>query len=281
MHLFNTIIVFIILVFDLKKFSKAEDCDLYGVLLYEDIGCIPVKTDGKSCPSKYECNLNQLKSGCQFRGKIYEPGKLINEDLTYPGCSIGCLCEGTNSINCAVLDCPEVFEDYDPSCYFKYALGECCSKERVCNSTETKKCQVDGSIYKLGQQFYPKNTCFECICNENFAGKYDEETCVRRTCNAQIHYGSQILQNCAPAYFKDQDVKCCPDDFVCPDASDSLIVVNPIGDKNSNLQDLECFFGDKKLKLGEGLKRTVNKWGKDRNLQCECMLPPFLTCIEI
>lgn len=283
MKLFNNIIISVsVLVLGLKS-ANSETCDKYGVLLYEDIACEPVKNETETCPSKYACNFNRPKSGCLFKGKNYGPREDITSDLTYSACSIGCRCEDFDFIRCAVLDCPENLGAFnEPGCYPEYELGKCCATGQICNNetTEAKTCKVDGETYQIGQKFYPKNTCFSCVCHENFTGEYDEETCVRQNCVTQIRYTEEINKKCAPAYFNfhSEEVLCCPDEFVCPDPEDFIQVINREADQNSGL---ECEYGEKKLKLGEGFNRKINKYGKDRNLQCECILPPLVTCKEV
>lgn len=269
-------------------YGLSDNCDKLGVLLYEDIGCLPVKNAEETCPSRYDCNLNRPKSGCIFKAKNFSPGEDIESDLTYSGCSIGCRCEDFNFIRCAVLDCPENLGGYGPNfenCYYEYELDKCCSIGQKClNETvlEPKQCKVDGAVYNIGARFYPKNTCLSCVCHENFTeGVYDEQTCSRQNCVAQVHFTEEINRKCAPAYFNfhSDEVLCCPNDFICPDADlDTILMVNHEADTNSTL---ECDYGEEKLKLGEGFKRSINKYGKDRDIQCECVLPPLVTCREI
>ncbi|KAH1001999.1 hypothetical protein HUJ04_005945 [Dendroctonus ponderosae] len=260
----------------------SENCDKYGILLYEDIGCKPVMNATESCPSRYDCNFSRPKSGCTFKGKNYNPGEDIESELTYSACSIGCRCEDFNFIRCAVLDCPEHLGGYpEPDCLPKYELGKCCATEQICNATaEAKTCQVDGETYSIGAKFYPKNTCFSCICHANFTGEYDEETCMRQNCVAEIYSNEQINQKCAPAYFNfhSDEVLCCPNEFLCPEPTDDIKVVNFQADANATFQ---CQYGAGELKVGEGFHRRINKYGKDRNLLCECIMPPLVTCREV
>ncbi|XP_050298018.1 uncharacterized protein LOC126737252 [Anthonomus grandis grandis] len=253
----------------------SQNCDKYGVLLYDDIGCSP--STASPCPTEYFCNLTRPENGCTFKGQPLYPGQDIGADLTYSGCEIGCKCEDFNFIRCATLDCPEeTFEEDE--CYNVYELGRCCATGQKCNSTET--CVVDGTEYKLGQKFYPKNECLTCVCHEDFNGEFDEKTCQKSNCNVQVRFTEELTKKCAPAYFNfhSEEALCCPDTFVCPDKEDFIKVVNFEAETDSGLT---CDFGVEKLKLGEGFSRMVNGYGKDRSLGCECVMPPLVTCKEV
>ncbi|XP_030764465.1 kielin/chordin-like protein [Sitophilus oryzae] len=260
--------------------TLADDCDQHGVLLYEDLHCKPVKNSEDPCPTSFDCDLAQPKSGCLFKGKIYKPREEIDSDLTYSACQIGCRC-GETSTTCAVLDCPENLGAYrEPNCYPKYELGKCCASGSQCENS-TKTCTVDGTVYKVGQNFYPKNSCLSCVCHENFQGSYDKETCVRRNCAEELRNAENIRNNCAPAYFRfesEENALCCPNHWVCPEENDKIEVVDK---EPAGKSTLECTFGSKKVPVGEGFKRTVNMWGEDRNLVCQCTIPPFLTCKQL
>ncbi|KAL1497195.1 hypothetical protein ABEB36_008192 [Hypothenemus hampei] len=263
--------------------GTSENCDKYGILLYEDIGCEGnVKTEEGGCPSSFKCDFNRPKTGCVLKNINFHPGEAISSNLTYSGCMIGCTCEDFDFIRCAILDCPEYLYDLKDGCYNEYVLEKCCATGVICkNETDNEKtCQVDDEIYAIGQKFYPKNTCLECVCHENFTGKYDEKTCTRLNCVSQIHYTEEINRKCAPAYFnfRSNEVLCCPDHFICPDPNDFIKWTYDESKKNSTL---ECEYGNQKLKYGEGFERRVNKLGKDRHLRCECILPPLVTCREV
>ncbi|XP_066250809.1 uncharacterized protein [Euwallacea similis] len=279
----KTCLLVVTIIAEVLSESDPTACDKHGVLFYEDMGCESVKIEGQ-CPLKYQCDFNRPKNGCIFKGKNYSPGEDITSDVTYSACQIGCRCEDFDFIRCAVLDCPEAFGGSPGErCYSEYEIGKCCSIGQICpnGTTEEKKCLVDGVNYDRGAKFYPKNTCLTCVCHENFTeGNYDEETCMRQNCAAQIYFTEEINKKCAPAYFnfRSEEVLCCPDDFVCPDPDlDSIRLVNREADPKSELQ---CQYGTQVLKLGEGFNRKVNKYGKDRQLLCQCSMPPLVTCVE-
>lgn len=76
-------------------FSGQNNCDKLGTLLYEDIGCTPVKPEDSECPTKFECgNFTNQSNRCLLRGRSYNVGEHVDNDITYPSCNIGCFCSG-------------------------------------------------------------------------------------------------------------------------------------------------------------------------------------------
>ncbi|XP_050297620.1 uncharacterized protein LOC126736999 [Anthonomus grandis grandis] len=277
----NMLVLLVLLIVATVAKAEATNCDSKGILVYEDIGCKPVfKDNNQQCPYKFDCVFAQPKSpgACLFKGRTYKSGEHIDSNLTYSGCSVGCFCtEGF--IHCAVLDCPEYFGGLLQGCYHSYELGQCCSTGTICEEKE-KTCEVDGEIYKIGQPFYPKDTCLKCVCHEGFIkGQYDEKTCMKQNCNIQVNYPLNTIQKCAPAYFKfdetTRNALCCPNEFICPDEEESHEVITV-----EDSSDLKCTYGNKTLQLGQGFMKKIEKYGKERKLKCECVLPPLLTCKE-
>ncbi|XP_060522360.1 von Willebrand factor C and EGF domain-containing protein-like isoform X2 [Cylas formicarius] len=259
--------------------SCDTNCDTLGILLYEDLGCKPVKTEGQDCPEKFECDLVKAnQTACMFKGRTLNDGDEVDTDLTYSSCNVGCHCR-SGEFTCAILDCPEWLGlRAEPNCYLKHELGKCCSTGQICSPpADVQKCKLsDTESYNVGQQFSPRDTCLSCVCPENFSGKLDEKACARRNCAAQLRHSADIEANCAPAYFKyGGNTLCCPDAWLCPSTSDKIEVVNSDAAKG-----LECNYGNQKINLGEGFHRKINQYGQDRDIQCECSLPPLLTCKE-
>lgn len=77
-------------------------------------------------------------------------------------------------------------------------------------------CKVDGISYKESDQFYPSNSCTECICKEGFKGEFVEPFCKRINCPVQLDKAEFIAKRCAPVYLtKTEGVLCCPVIFAC------------------------------------------------------------------
>ncbi|KAG5865686.1 hypothetical protein JTB14_019902, partial [Gonioctena quinquepunctata] len=266
-----------------------EDCDKLGIILYEDLGCKPVIKDGHECPIKYDCDLEAKNDTCMFRGRSLIVGEGLDNSLTYDTCNVGCSCRDSGKFTCAILDCPEWLGAVPvrPGCYRKYAVDKCCSIGQNCRSfpiasdddEKFGKCEVDGQTHQEGDRFYPTNSCLKCVCPKDFNGKLEEPHCKRQSCAAQIRNSDKISKNCAPFYRNNDDVPlCCPDEWVCPQSSDVITIVNTEAKPNS---DLTCKFGEKIVQLGEGLVSKVDFYGKTKDVKCECILPHFLTCREV
>lgn len=76
------------------KTFNASNCDRFGVLLYEDIGCQAIMADGAECPIRYECgDLSRKNGNCFFKGANYRLQEYIDDNVTYPSCNVGCYCD--------------------------------------------------------------------------------------------------------------------------------------------------------------------------------------------
>ncbi|XP_076275162.1 uncharacterized protein LOC143206437 [Rhynchophorus ferrugineus] len=266
-----------VLVFASVCFVFAENCDEKGTLIYKDIRCKPVNESG-GCPTSFDCDFARPRTGCLFKGKVYNAQEEIPSDLTYSSCNVGCFCRET-SILCAVLDCPEFFNSMlEPGCYPKYELGKCCSTGRVCEDEAlSKTCEVERKTYKIGQRFYPKNRCLTCVCHKDFDGTYDEKTCALQNCASELTNAEKIADKCAPVYLKfdkEETALCCPSEWVCPTDSDKFEVISQETSTGS------CIFGSQTVPFGHGFRKTIHKYSADRKIVCECSLPPLLTCKE-
>ncbi|KAJ8920077.1 hypothetical protein NQ315_011731 [Exocentrus adspersus] len=266
--------------------DSAKDCDSLGTLVYEDLGCTAVTKEGSHCPVRYDCDdFSRKNDSCLFRGKTYALNQQIEKVLTYSSCDVGCFCEnslGHTKFTCAVLDCPEwLGVPLKPGCYRKFKVDECCSVGMVCPSEDKKfaECRINGDKFVEGEKFFPKGTCLKCVCDNEWTEKLEAPSCRRFMCNSQIKYADELHDRCAPCYFKASgEPLCCPDTWLCPTSSDEITKVN---DGAVEDPDLTCSFGTKTLKLGEGFKRKIRVFGTDRNVQCECRIPPLLTCNEV
>ncbi|KAF2896098.1 hypothetical protein ILUMI_10076 [Ignelater luminosus] len=251
------------------------------ILFYENIDCKPVfASSDDCCPSHYDCSQIEQRAKsdaeiCHFNGKIYNAFESINDDEIYGNCKVGCRCRrkqsGNMGFRCAILDCPE-WLGLRPTqgCHLKYELDKCCNVGKVCGSSDIS-CKVDGKTYYEGQQFSPSNTkCTECICKSGFEGKYEAPFCKKKSCIEEVDHQKEIKNFCAPSYISKGD--CCPFNWICPEDSDIIIAAkNP-----SKNPDLKCKFGKHNLGIGDTFSRTSGK-GK---LSCECIIPPYLTCIQ-
>lgn len=116
-----------------------EECDNFGVILYEDLACEAVNVTGKLCPVAFKCNdFKPANNGsCLFRKKIYNVGEAIPNEITTSYCEANCRCENTGW-NCGSFDCPEVLNDYymDDDCFYQYELNGCCSTKTICRKFE-------------------------------------------------------------------------------------------------------------------------------------------------
>lgn len=258
--------------------TVAGICPQNGRLLYEDLGfCEPVDNT-TMCPEAYNCHYNH--TGCVYKGKKFWYGEMIDSNLTDSECCTQCFCSYPYYILCQTKFCPEkTFCGglINPRCHYGYSLGKCCSTGLVCPSANETTCEVDGKVYKLGEKFTPNNTCLSCVCHENFTGVFDDKTCQKQSCKSQIRFIDKVLQNCAPVYLTNSTVLCCPDHFVCPSVFDNIQVLN-----NTVTGREECVYGYRKLKKGEWFYRTLNvNYFQSRQIKCECVLPPLLTCTEV
>lgn len=83
---------------------------------------------------------------------------------------------------------------------------------------DTTTCIVDGTTFKAGQRFSPKDSCYTCICAKGFDGKYEEPYCKRSGCDVQLRNQLDVKKFCAPVYIKDRligDKICCPTTWTC------------------------------------------------------------------
>lgn len=303
MYGISTILFLGVCIFSFLHIAKGNDCDHLGTIIYEDLSCKPIIQNGKNCPIKYECDLEEKNNTCLFRGREIPVNQEIPNDLIYGNCRIGCFCRGGlpsaekldklikgesvdvgGQFKCESLDCPEFFgqKPLERGCYRTYELNHCCAGGVLCDTPESHvgKCQISPDTTVLeGQQFYPPNTCMKCVCPKNFNGKFEEPHCERIKCAAQVRNQKDIIDHCAPFYTaSEKDPLCCPSEWICPSENDKISTINPKADQSS---DLRCKFGKTLLKLGEGFETKLTVWNKERKAKCECILPPFATCTEI
>ncbi|CAG9828916.1 unnamed protein product [Diabrotica balteata] len=281
-----------------------DECDKLGILLYEDVGCTPIVKPGKSCPLKYECDLDVRNNTCLFRGKeISTTDRSAEND--FGRCNVGCFCRGDipygpdpidkqlynifnpeliipGKFTCAILDCPEWIggSPLRKDCYRTYTLDKCCSTGQLCPQDKPGQCAVDGKTVPEGQRFIPKDTCTDCVCPKNFNGKIEAPHCKRQLCNVQVRNQREVSSYCAPYYSEfEGETLCCPRSWICPSGEEEIITVNPKAEKSA---DMTCKYGSKSVQLGEGFETTVTGYDNvERSAKCECVIPPFLTCRQV
>ncbi|KAF7273015.1 hypothetical protein GWI33_014241 [Rhynchophorus ferrugineus] len=265
----------------------ADNCDLFGTLLYEDMGCKPAfdnsvyysQTLGK-CPTKFDClGLKKSSQNCFLKGKTYKLKDMVDSRLTAGLCDLGCSCQSNNDttkFKCATVDCPEwgVKEPY-PGCYRKYSLDDCCSIREMCAPYENSTtCVYDGKVYKEGENFLPRNSCWRCVCQAGFRGKLEKPFCRRRSCGAQIKHQDKLQNRCAPLYYKrkyrENEPLCCPTSWICSDGNEKII--------GRAKTDKMCLFGQRMIRVGQMFEKTVEV-PRNMNVTCECKIPPLLTCV--
>ncbi|CAH1102696.1 unnamed protein product [Psylliodes chrysocephalus] len=262
-------------------YAEEENCNYHGHLIYEDLGCKPVTKDGHACPVEYTCNFEIKNNTCNFRGRNLPLHEKLTDDDTYAACIVGCYCQSTDKFTCAILDCPEwLGVPVKFGCYRKYQVGKCCSVGQICptESTPSAECKTSEGKFVEGQRFHPANTCLECVCNKGYEGKNEPPFCRKQMCAAEVRHSEEVHKYCAPHYDgTDTKALCCPDGWVCPSENDKELPANP----EVTVSDLKCKYGDKTLKLGERIQGQF-KWydGSLRDSQCECIVPPLLTCRE-
>ncbi|XP_068914613.1 uncharacterized protein [Tenebrio molitor] len=267
-----------LLVFLFFVFTKGENCDNLGINIYEDLACKPVNKGGE-CPASYDCTLQAPSSDqCVVRGHLYNVGDSIPRTTSRFNCEFGCRCNRPD-VSCPQWGCgdwagvPPLAE----GCYRKYDLEACCSTGIVCPPfNDTTTCVVDGVEYKAGERFFPKDSCYACLCQKGFNGKFEAPYCKRSGCDAQVKHQSATQKSCAPLYIKrtgDGDKKCCPREWTCPDGSE---VIKSSGKKS----DSTCKFGEKIFQIGDSFEKEIQYLFRPLKIKCECKVPPLLICQE-
>lgn len=233
----------------------SENCDLHGTLIYEDMGCKALyeKPSQSKCPAKFDClGLKKSTTNCFLKGKAYKINDTVDSKLTAGLCDLGCRCQKNKDktrFSCATVDCPEWSVLEPPTgCYRKYSLDDCCYVREMCPPYENStSCVYDGKVYKEGENFLPKNSCWRCVCQAGFRGKLEKPFCRRRSCGVQVKQQEKLQERCAPLYFKskyrDNDPLCCPVNWICSEGNEK-IVGRPLSEKM-------CLFGQKLLRVGD------------------------------
>ncbi|XP_072377288.1 von Willebrand factor C and EGF domain-containing protein-like [Diabrotica undecimpunctata] len=250
-------------------------CDQIQANLYADLGCKPIYSKCQKCPVRYDCNLEPKEGSCLFRGKYIPIGEALSDNDTLSTCYVGCFCSEEQRFICAILDCWFPIPEEKPNCYTKWELDQCCPGEDYCYDEchPPHTCLVDGKTYREGEIFFPKDSCHRCVCKKGFNGKIEAPFCKRQACLAQYQFIDQLNQYCAPIYNEGSD--CCAYEWLCPSSNDKKLpsIKKPCG------AGLTCKYGKKVLKVGDRFEsKIINYDNTTTPVQCECDVPPLVTC---
>ncbi|KAI8420706.1 hypothetical protein MSG28_007935 [Choristoneura fumiferana] len=260
----KVLLCFVVIMLDVARGDMAGECDV--AFFYLELGCTPVASDNStSCPQAFTCpDLHPDPTMCYYRGVPYAANAMVPQNLVKNPCSQRCTCQvyGAPQFECAAVDCVETFDKDLQQCVNVYEVDSCCSVGNVCGKdaiAKLKTCEVDGKIYREGEVFEPKNTMKTCICTAQWNGDID--------CGIEIHYQNNILNNCAPMFFK--NTRSCPISFKCP--SSETKVVRGL---NTRAVSSKCVFGNDTLAVGDEV--IV----EEKCTKCSCEVPPFVSCTQ-
>jgi len=238
---------------------------------YEAKGCTPIHKNGDCCPTAFNCSTfesNAGEEGCQFKGKSYKQGEVIN--TTNPCHKCRCAAKGITS--CTISEC--FTEANLPNCIPLFVHSECCPKNQYCLPLGKKAveevgadvvtCKWDGKTYVEDQIIELKDhPCLTCICRKGFNGPASP-SCKKVECSFPGN-NLKMKRGCVPVYMES---RCCSIDWICPPAEEESeeMEEKPIEDG--------CKFGDRFFAPGTALDL------RDPCTTCNCTTPPDLTCIR-
>ncbi|KAJ8719161.1 hypothetical protein PYW07_016717 [Mythimna separata] len=270
----KAVIGFVMLMLGAVSTDMAGECDMAS--FYTELGCTPVaREDGGLCPEAFTCpDLHPDPTMCYYKGVSYGDRSPIPQSLISNPCSQACSCtvfSGEPQFNCAAVDCVEIFDnDMQQQCINTYEVDSCCSTGTVCGKdaiAQLATCEVDGQTYREGQTYQPKNTRKTCVCTKDFNATDNAANCRDINCGIEIHYQSDLLQNCAPVF--PGNMRGCPIGFECQTTKTKVV-------RGLNIRNLtaSCVFGNTTLIVGDEV--TVD----DNCTKCTCTVPPFVTCMR-
>ncbi|XP_018024012.1 kielin/chordin-like protein [Hyalella azteca] len=289
-----------------------QDCQQLYLEHYAARNCTPVFDDTVSlcCPASFNCSTGPAvvreDEGCPYRGKVYAVGETV--PVTNP-CDAGCYCRpGTDGqlpkVECAVVECPSLFNPRKPFCRNLYNSELCCEVGEECTTPElpvdkepatatgaettpapegtttqakpeanirsTASCTAEDKEYKLGDKIYFTNeSCQTCVCTENYTDAFGPN-CTTIDCGMDYRYAQQLRDGCTPIYFRN---RCCSIDWICPNSER----VKPLADQPT---ESEATTGSH-CKLGDiVVPRNASAPTDNCNLNCLCVTPPDLTCVQ-
>lgn len=257
--------------------ASANDLKCKVPKMYEEIGCTEVK-DSSGAVTSFNCpDFKTYDSNkCYLNGKTFNVGDDIGDNEV--DCRASCKCikhdeDKEAKVICANVECPEHFNvRRNPDCVNQYKdAKQCCRSGESCGQARTSlgQCEFEGKTYRVGEKMYPEGgSCHNCLCTENFNNLTAVEQnpdCRKINCGIGLKLNS-IRKGCIPVYYNTPT--CCPIEYKCP-SEDDAIESSPTADGKST-----CTFGDLTFKRGDKLKTG------DKCMNCECSIPPYLTCVK-
>uniref|UniRef100_A0A1B0D0W6 Uncharacterized protein n=2 Tax=Phlebotomus papatasi TaxID=29031 RepID=A0A1B0D0W6_PHLPP len=245
---------------------------------YSEIGCQAILQEGDNCPKRFDCEtiLRRTDKECFYQGLLYNEGDNISENITKGACQAACFCrDGT--ITCANIECPELFGTYKKGCIPQNNIDDCCASDYICAEEDINKlplCYMNDREYRLGEKIHISGSCYICICANGFDNttKIEENPhCQLINCGLELHSSGNLKAGCTPIYYK--KATCCPIGWRCPNDSDKVIEAE--GRTTDGDPNMECTFGNLKLKVGNQLSTEEGS-----PVICECSIPPMVTCIQ-
>ncbi|KAJ9584524.1 hypothetical protein L9F63_021134, partial [Diploptera punctata] len=250
-----------------------EPCSIPKI--YTEIGCKPIYARGQpNCPISFDCDFLSARNDfqCYYKGKAYTVGQQLDADPDNP-CAVSCSCvlyDQGALWDCAVLDCPEYdggLSYGDQNCYYKYSFDSCCARTK-CYSSYDKldQCQFNGTTYLEGQVIeHTTDPCSTCLCQSGFTGQLGKQFCREKQCSIELYNTQVIRDGCTPVYMENG---CCPYDFRCPRDSDVVI-------GGGLVSGHRCKFGRLTFNIGDLLV------SRNECELCSCIMPPFISCINV
>ncbi|XP_054162503.1 kielin/chordin-like protein [Oppia nitens] len=254
--------------------SRCLDKNL--LLHYREMNCTPITGEfvcRKPCPKYYVCPkkrdpIDQTIRGCEYRGRVYGIGDQLSLDNP---CKRNCYCDAnvdtyTNrsqpTIRCAEVDCinRQTAGGSKTNCFNVYEPNKCCPRLHCPSVSESQtKCLYHQKEYRLGETIYLKeDPCLQCTCTKDWNPRspINNSTGNCQPVKCYMDSNEKFRAGCVPIYYEN---RCCPIDYHCPPPEEHY-----------------CVFGNKKYQIGE----TLDTIGRNDRTQCQCLVPPQLTCIE-
>ncbi|CRL03647.1 CLUMA_CG016542, isoform A [Clunio marinus] len=148
-------------------------------------GCVTQNNPDRCCPEILYC-------GCEVDGTIYKIGEEIPDNDPCTGCTCEVSGNGAEPV-CWAVGCGA----YPGACVTQNVPGQCCPEILYCG------CEVDGTIYKIGEEIPDNDPCSGCTCENSDNGP--EPLCWAIACDAPP-------PGCVTQNNPDQ---CCPEILYC------------------------------------------------------------------